>query len=410
MHKILTISHAHPHFSLGGGEIAAYNLYKAYSQLQVVKESMFLASISRHGGKEGLIYRKSPNEYLWNYAAPDYTFMSTGYKDSILSDFTDLLLTLKPTLIHCHHYWPFGLEIFPRIKKLLPNSKTILTLHEMQAICLNNGQMIRKDTNSLCFRETAEGCHQCFPEISKQQFWLRKHRYHSMFDHIDYFVSPSSFLKQRYSDWGIDNHRITVIENGQDPSDSAPPRALLTGQTRSVYGFFGQINPYKGVDVLLKALHAVNPKENPVKVFIYGANLEKQPLSFRETIDSLSRPLVSNGILTMQGPYHPFQVKELMSNVDWVVVPSIWWENSPMVIQEAFNYGRPVIASNIGGMSEKVKHNVNGILVNAGSPLDLANVFEQTCHYTDRWDQLVQNIKKPLSYLDCAYDHLSLVA
>ena len=43
-----------------------------------------------------------------------------------------------------------------------------------------------------------------------------------------------------------------------------------------------------------------------------------------------------------------------MASVDWVVVPSIWWENSPLVIQEAFGYGRPVICSDIGGMAEKV--------------------------------------------------------
>ena len=43
-----------------------------------------------------------------------------------------------------------------------------------------------------------------------------------------------------------------------------------------------------------------------------------------------------------------------MSEIDWVVVPSRWWENSPLVIQEAFMHGRPVICSGIGGMAEKV--------------------------------------------------------
>ena len=55
-----------------------------------------------------------------------------------------------------------------------------------------------------------------------------------------------------------------------------------------------------------------------------------------------------------------------MAEIDWVVVPSIWWENSPLVIQEAFLHGRPVICSDIGGMAEKVEHEVNGLHFRVG--------------------------------------------
>ena len=55
-----------------------------------------------------------------------------------------------------------------------------------------------------------------------------------------------------------------------------------------------------------------------------------------------------------------------MAEIDWVVVPSIWWENSPLVIQEAFLHGRPVICSDIGGMAEKVRHGVDGLHFRVG--------------------------------------------
>jgi circadian clock protein KaiC len=48
-----------------------------------------------------------------------------------------------------------------------------------------------------------------------------------------------------------------------------------------------------------------------------------------------------------------------MGEIDWVVVPSIWWETGPLTVLEAFQYGRPVICSDIGGMAEKVSHGVN---------------------------------------------------
>ena len=66
--------------------------------------------------------------------------------------------------------------------------------------------------------------------------------------------------------------------------------------------------------------------------------------------------------VTFHGSYEPEALPSLMQNIAWVIVPSTWWENSPMVIQEAFLYGRPVICSDIGGMAEKVRSGVDGDL------------------------------------------------
>ena len=59
------------------------------------------------------------------------------------------------------------------------------------------------------------------------------------------------------------------------------------------------------------------------------------------------------------------------------MVPSIWWENSPLVIQEAFLHGRPVICSDIGGMAEKVDHDVNGLHFPVGDPDALARTIQR---------------------------------
>ena len=66
--------------------------------------------------------------------------------------------------------------------------------------------------------------------------------------------------------------------------------------------------------------------------------------------------------VTFAGPYdHDRELYELMARTDWVVVPSIWWETGPLVVMEAFQYGRPVICSDIGGMSTRVTDGVNGM-------------------------------------------------
>ena len=92
-----------------------------------------------------------------------------------------------------------------------------------------------------------------------------------------------------------------------------------------------------------------------------------------------------------------------MANVDWVVVPSRWWENSPLVIQEAFMHKRPVICSRIGGMGEKVTHGVDGIHFIAGDPADLAEQIRVAASTPGLWEQLRDGIS-PIYAMD---DHMA---
>ena len=95
------------------------------------------------------------------------------------------------------------------------------------------------------------------------------------------------------------------------------------------------------------------------------------------------------------GPYRPEELRGLMARIDWVIVPSTWWENSPLVIQEAFKFRRPVICSDIGGMAEKVTPGVNGLHFRAGNALDLADRIEEAVETPGLWDQLRSQIEPP---------------
>ena len=88
-----------------------------------------------------------------------------------------------------------------------------------------------------------------------------------------------------------------------------------------------------------------------------------------------------------------------MSQTDWVVVPSLWWENSPLVIQEAFMHGRPVICSRIGGMAEKVTDGVNGLHFAAGNIGELAETIRLAVSTPGLWDKLREGIK-PIYAMD----------
>jgi glycosyltransferase involved in cell wall biosynthesis len=408
-HRILVMAHAHPDFSLGGGELAAYNLFKAYKALPEVTDAWYLGRADRGRGPTGHISMRRNNEYLWEQAVHDWHAMKAVHQDSLTTWFADLVRELRPTVVHTHHYAHLGLEYLRVIKQLNPDIRLVMTLHEYMAICRNNGQMIKTGSFKLCSRESFDECHQCFPDKTPEDFWLRKHYFQSHFKLVDQFIAPSEFLRQRYIDWGLPADKIVVIENGQSGEPPLPPRPLAEGETRNRFGFFGQINPYKGLDVVLQALHDM-PKAERKKIVleVHGANLELQPTEYREKVERLREPLIQQGVVHWAGPYQPHELRARMAGIDWVVVPSIWWENSPMVIQEAFVCGRPLLVSDIGGMKEKVRDGVDGLHVPAGNLLSWGRTLTQAANLSAEWMTLRSGIAKPLNGAACAAEHCRL--
>lgn len=403
--RILVMAHAHPDFSLGGGEIAAYNMFKAYRHEDQVEDAWFLGRVDRGRGATGIIGKRRDHEYIWEQSVADWTMKSVN-RDAVYTWFADLVRALRPTIVHAHHYVHLGFDFLRVIKQIDPTIRIYLTLHEYIAICANNGQMIKTD-GRLCTRESIDECRLCFPHRSNEDFWLRKHFFKSHFDLVDGFVSPSEFLRGRYVEWGIPEKKIVVIENGQADEGTIPPRPLPEGGTRNRFGYFGQINQQKGLAVLLTALHNMPVKERRKLVLeVHGANLENQPEDFRDKIEALRAPLIEEGVVRWAGSYQPHEVRSRMAGVDWVVVPSTWWENSPMVIQEALTCGRPLLVSDIGGMAEKVQNGVTGVHVQTGNSLAWRETLSRLGGSVHEWDTLREAIVKPGTHAECADLHL----
>ena len=99
--------------------------------------------------------------------------------------------------------------------------------------------------------------------------------------------------------------------------------------------------------------------------------------------------------VTFRGPYDHAELPTLMADLHWVVVPSIWWENSPLVIQEAFFHRRPIICSDVGGMAEKVRDGVDGIHFRVGDSFSLARTIEKATSSPELWSELRAGIEPP---------------
>ena len=135
---------------------------------------------------------------------------------------------------------------------------------------------------------------------------------------------------------------------------------------------------------------------------IWSSSLRHSSAGFRLLVEAAGRRV------RFYGSYRQEELAGLMAEIDWVVVPSIWWENSPVVIQEAFLHRRPVIASGIGGMAEKIRNGTDGLHFRAGSPESLADQLVRCLQEDDLWAELSAAIAPPMDLSIFASEHVAL--
>ncbi len=410
--RVLVVSHAHPSLSLGGAEIASYNLHKGLQACDDV-ETHYLARTGaptpRHASTALMSLRQRGGELLYYAEDYDHFLISNRATEEIERDFVRVLRDLKPDVVHFHHFIGLGLECLFAARDTLPDALIVVTFHEYLSICHHHGQMVKTGAFKLCHRASPTDCNACFPDISPARFLARETFIKGVLGLADHFISPSRFLADRYMDWGLAEERFSVIENGIDVAAVAPPRPLPDpAARRSRFAYFGQLTPYKGADVLIDAVTRIPDAvwgEDAI-LLVYGGNLERQPQAYQ---DKFAKLVESAGRrVRFCGAFQNSEMPNLMRSVDWVVMPSVWWENSPIVIQEAFFHGRPILSSNLGGMAEKITDEVDGLHFRAGSPEDLVDCMTRALSEPDLWSRLRGGITTPLNHIDCAATHVAL--
>jgi glycosyltransferase involved in cell wall biosynthesis len=389
------LAHGHAAFAPGGAEIAARALHLAL----------------RDAGTEPLLVSCLPPGVRAR-PEPGEAFVETARLDSLTllrrdplehEPLLKLLRQFRPDVVHLHHVLGFGADVLPAIRRALPGAALVLTLHEYVPICHRQGQMVTT-AGELCERSSPEACAACFPEVSPQRFLARELALRALLACADACISPSDFLAARYAEWGLPAEKLHRIENvlARRPPIAEEPRP----GTRDRFAFFGQINPFKGLDLLLEAVNLIPADRwGKARLSIHGSGLDKQPEPFRARIAALLDG--AGDRVVFSGPYDNAEVGALMASADWIVVPSIWWENSPVVIQEGLAAGRPVIAPDLGGLAEKVRGNAAGLLF---APRDPQALAERLVEAQDAplWARLAAGLRRPPAPETIAVAHLTL--
>jgi glycosyltransferase involved in cell wall biosynthesis len=395
--KVLYFLHGHPAIRPGGAEAYALELYEAMRHSDDF-EPVLVSRLGPGGAVQSVHHvaapfstvNQDPNQYFL-YTETEYFdfFMRTYREKSLYTTYiADFIRTFKPDVVHFQHTHFVGFDLISLIRRMLPEVPLLYTLHEYLPICHRDGQMIRTKTESLCLEASPRRCNECFPDWLPQFFFLRDRLVKSHLANVDLFLCPSNFLLERYAHWGLPREKLRFEDYGRIPQE--PFETQIESRPRTRLAFFGQISPYKGVETLLDAMKILADEAPDVHLYLHGANLDVLRPEDRVTLEAALEQSGDNVIFA--GPYRPEDVPRLMSQIDWVVVPSRWWENSPLVIQEAFMHHRPVICSAIGGMAEKVAHGVNGLHFPVSDSQALAETIRTAVGTLGLWEQLRDGI------------------
>lgn len=372
--RVCIVAHSHPDFTKGGGEMAAYRQFTAMRAAG--REAIFVGACD-----VGTQYAASrPIEMIMPQGEDEFVFFFPGMTEDRLAwddayqrrMLVEFLAGLDCDVFHFHHYWRIGVDLISDLMDARPDATFVMTLHEMLAICLHHGQMIKTRSRELCRREAPLNCLACYPDQTLERFAFRKATLLSVLRRFDHVIYPSEFIRERYQAWGLDT-RSSVLENYLGDQLMALPREPGDAERLAPrFGFFGQPTPFKGLDILLRALPLALRDDPALTVTVFGAEREDVLRLFPALEPVLD---AAGSSLSFAGRYDPADAVDLMRSVGWVVVPSIWWENSPVVIQEAKRAGTPLIVSDIGGMAEKTAPGVDGLHFKRGSPVDLARAL-----------------------------------
>lgn len=372
--RIAILSHAHPSVSKGGAEIAAHSLFTGL--LLAGADTIFIAACDKR--LRSRIELASDREFAVFYDAEKYDHFYHLALPEVWQQISHILEVEKVQLANFHHFLNFGINTVKNVATIA-KVPVVMTFHEFLALCHHHGQMVTYPARMLCEAASPSACTSCFPEHASQQFNLRKRLFTRTFDTAAACISPSQFLADRVSAWGVPVSKLNVIENGLY---RVPELAPISGRADGkpwVFGYFGQITPFKGMDTVLRAAEFITDKSDladRIEIRIHG-NLVGQTEEFTKRFSSTLKQF---NFLTHVGPYNNENVGRLMRECDYVLIPSTWWENSPVVIQEAYAARRPVICTGIGGMAEKVRDGVSGLHFRRNDHVDLARVFSMAAN------------------------------
>jgi glycosyltransferase involved in cell wall biosynthesis len=344
------------------------------------------------------------------------------YRSPLLTRRTAQVLdAVQPHVIHVHSLLNLSFDL-PAVARAR-GVPIVATLHDYSLVCPSGGQRVHRAEAHLCRTIETERCARCFPDstffveaafaraaaltgrpklltqagralaerapqlmayaatavsrsgvlpVTAADIEARLAASRAAFDDIELFVAPSPSIAAEFRALGIDPSKIRVSDYGFAPLAPRPP-AARGGPLR--IGFVGTLVWHKGVHVLIDAVAGLPRDAYELKV--YGDTRTFPDYAARLQAQGAGLPV------TFMGAFDRADIADVYSGIDVLVVPSLWLENSPLVIHEAFLARVPVVAARIGGIVDLVADGRNGLLYDHDSPAMLRGALKRLIESPD---------------------------
>jgi glycosyltransferase involved in cell wall biosynthesis len=397
-----------------GSEIYAFELCRALAARHDVWVLCAECDPARpHGSLTWRAYDGLPVVELvnnWAFGSFEETYRSPRLNESL----AHVLHALRPDVLHAHNLLNLSMDL-PALARAL-GIPIVATLHDYTLLCAAGGQRVHAAESHVCTEIDTTRCRRCFaqsplhaqmalarlasrralPLIGRVATTMRRHlpwllgrlesalsgtagggpeagefdrrieQARRVFESVELFVSPSAALAREFERYGLPAERLLVSDNGMRSLERAPrgPRG-----DRLRVGFVGTLVWHKGAHVLIDAVKHLPPDR--IEALIFGD---------RAVFPAYARSLrarASDGPVRFMGAFAPERAPQVYAAIDVLIVPSLWLENSPLVVHEAFQAGVPVVAARIGGLPDLVTDGVNGLLYDAFDAGALASALRR---------------------------------
>lgn len=367
--RIIKIIHGYPPFYNAGSEVYSQSICNELS----INNELFIFTREENPYEPDYSIRKEIREHNQTFYFVNMPRAKDGYRHTAIdSAFEKIIKEVNPSIAHVGHlnHLSTGLVHVLKSQKI----PIVFTLHDFWLMC-PRGQFLQRNFGSektfqLCTgqenKKCATNCYNAYnsgidnSQEQEQNYWeewinQRMKETKEVAELVDLFIAPSKYLLNRFiDDFKMPKDKIIYLDYGF-PIHYLTPKEVKSNSTIFTFGYIGTHIPSKGINLLIEAFGSL--KNDNIKLKIWGAKDQQSSKALNILADK------SCSEVEFMGEYiNKNLADEVFSNVDCIVVPSIWAENSPLVIHEAQACKIPVITSNFGGMSEYVNHKTNGLL------------------------------------------------
>ncbi|MDR2835792.1 MAG: glycosyltransferase [Bacteroidales bacterium] len=365
---ILKIIHGYPPNYYAGSEVYSQSVCNELSKRH--KVSVFTREENLYAPDFSIRHKKAiENLDLYFVNNPQG---KDGYQHKQMDDnFADLLKQLKPDIAYIGHLNHLSTGLIDELNK--QKIPIVFMLHDYWLMC-PRGQFLtrsigKRNNFAVCNGQNDQKCAcDCYEvyfsgketereqDIEAWSNWVNRRMTETkaIIDKVDLFIAPAKYLRNRFiNDFGILESKIIYLDYGF-PTEYLTQTEKSKDKSNFTFGYIGTHIPAKGVNLLIEAFKQI---EQPATLKIFGRENGQSTKALKKMAETSVNPI------EFCGEYVNKNLANIVfANVDCIIVPSIWAENSPLVIHEAQECKVPVITANYGGMCEYVHHKVNGLL------------------------------------------------